>query len=120
MDSGESEVDYAAFMGLDWGSERHSVALQTAGCTEVETFTIKQTPEDLHSWFIKLQEKCGGRPVAVAIEQTKGAVIHALLSYRFVHVFRINPLSLANYRKGLVCEWSQGRSDRCRVPARLG
>ena len=64
-------------------------------------FTIKQTPDDLHSWFIKLQEKFGGRPVAVAIEQTKGAVIHALLSYRFVHVYRINPLSLANYRKAL-------------------
>jgi transposase len=37
--------------------------------------------------------------VAVAIEQTRGAVIHALLSYDFVHVFRINPLSLASYRK---------------------
>ena len=38
-------------------------------------------------------------PVAVAIEQTKGAVIHALLGHDFVHVFRINPLSLASYRK---------------------
>jgi len=99
MDSGASEVEYAAFIGLDWGSEMHSIALQAAGSKEIEMYTLKQTPEDLHSWLIKLRDKFGERPVAVAIEQTKGAVIHALLSYNFVHVFRINPLSLASYRK---------------------
>ena len=99
MDSDAREVDYAAFIGLDWGSERHSVALQVADSNQVEMYTLKQTPEDLHGWFLKLRDKFGGRPVAVAIEQTRGAVIHALLSYDFVHVFRVNPLSLASYRK---------------------
>lgn len=99
MDSDASEVKYVAFVGLDWGSEKHSVALQVAGCKEIETYTLKQTPEDLHGWCAKLRDKFDGRPVAVAIEQSKGAVIHALLSYDFVHVFRINPLSLASYRK---------------------
>jgi transposase len=99
MDSGESKIDYVAFIGLDWGSEKHSIALQAADSNEIEVFTLKQTPEDLHGWFIKLRDRFGGSPLAVAIEQTKGAVIHALLSYDFVHVFRINPLSLANYRK---------------------
>jgi transposase len=99
MDSDAIEVDYAAFIGLDWGSEKHSIALQAAGSKEIEMYTLKQTPEDLHGWFIRLRDKFGGRPVAVAIEQTRGAVIHALLSYDFVHVFRINPLSLASYRK---------------------
>ena len=106
MDSGESKVAYAAFIGLDWGSEKHSIALQAAGSKEIEIYTLKQTPEDLHDWLIKLRDKCGGRPVAVAIEQTKGAVIHALLSYSFVHVFRINPFSLASYRKA----FSPGRA----------
>ena len=99
IDSGEIKVAYAAFIGLDWGSEKHSIALQAAGSNEIETFTLKQTPEDLHGWFIRLRDKFDGRPVAVAIEQTRGAVIHALLSHSFVHVFRINPLSLASYRK---------------------
>jgi len=99
MDSDASQVEYAAFIGLDWGSEKHSVALQAVGSKEIEMYTLKQTPEDLHGWFSKLRDKVGGRPVAVAIEQTRGAVIHALLGYDFVHVFRINPLSLASYRK---------------------
>ena len=99
MDSDASKVGYAAFIGLDWGSEKHSVALQAADSKEIEIYTLKQTPEELHAWFLKLRDKFGGRPVAVAIEQTRGAVIHALLGYAFVHVFRINPHSLASYRK---------------------
>jgi len=99
MDSGAREVEYAAFIGLDWGSEKHSVAVQAAGCKEIEMYTLKQTPEEMHGWLFKLQDRFGGRPVAVAIEQTRGAVIHVLLGYDFVHVFRINPKSLADYRK---------------------
>lgn len=99
MDGNASTVDYAAFIGLDWGSEKHSIALQAAGSKEIERYELKQNPEDLHGWVIKLRDKFGGPPVAVAIEQTKGAVIHALMSYDFVHVFRINPKSMADYRK---------------------
>lgn len=99
MDHDASVVDYAAFVGLDWGSEKHAVALQAVGTKKIERFELKQTPEDLHGWVLKLRDKFGGRPVAVAIEQTRGAVIHALMSYDFVHVFRINPKSLADYRE---------------------
>jgi transposase len=93
------KVEYAAYIGLDWGSEKHSVAFKAVGCSGIEKQTLKQKPEDLHGWLLKLQDKFGGRPVAIAIEQTKGAVIHALLGYEFVHVFRINPKSLADYRR---------------------
>jgi transposase len=99
MDSIESGVEYAAFVGLDWGSAKHSVALRAAGSKAVERYPLEQKPEALHDWLIKLQVRFEGRPVAVAIEQTKGAVIHALLGYPFVHVFRINPLSSASYRQ---------------------
>jgi transposase len=99
MNSAELKVDYAAYIGLDWGDEEHSVTLKAAGGREIERFTLRQTPEELHVWLLKLRDKFGGRPIAVAIEQTKGAVIHALLGYDFVHVFRINPKSLADYRK---------------------
>jgi transposase len=99
MDRDANTIDYAAFVGLDWGSEKHSVVLQAAGSKEVECYELKQNPEDLHSWLNRLRDRFGGRFVAVAIEQTKGAVVHALMSYDFVHVFRINPKSMADYRK---------------------
>jgi len=90
------------------GSEKHSVAFQAADSKQIEMYTLKQTPEELHGWLFKLREKLGGRPVAVAIEQTKGAVIHALIGYGFVHIFRINPHSLASYRKAFA---SSGAKD---------
>jgi len=99
MNSDGLKIDYAAYIGLDWGSEKHSVAIKAHGSSEIERCVLKQTPEELHSWVIKLRDRFAGRPVAVAIEQTKGAVIHALLGYDFLHVFRINPKSLADYRK---------------------
>ena len=99
MDVDATVVDYAAFVGVDWGSEKHSIAFQAADSKQIEIYSLKQTPEELHGWFLKLRDKFGGRPVAVAIEQTRGAVIHALLHYDFVHVFRINPKSMADYRK---------------------
>lgn len=99
MDSQDGKVEYAAFIGLDWGSEKHAFTLQCAGSNEIEPGEIKQKPEEFHAWCLKLRDKFGGRPVALAIEQSKGPVIYALLSYSFVHIFRINPLSLASYRK---------------------
>lgn len=99
MNNNGNKIGYAAYIGLDWGSEKHSVAIKIADSDNIEIYLLKQTPEELHAWLCKLRSQFGGRPVAIAIEQTKGAVINALLGYDFVHVFRINPKSLADYRK---------------------
>jgi hypothetical protein len=94
-------VDYAAWIGLDWGSYKHAICLQATGSSSVERYTLAQKPEALQSWFMNLHARFGGRKVAVAIEQTRGAVIHFLLGFDFMHVFRIHPKSLKNYRDAL-------------------
>jgi len=95
------KVEYAAWIGLDWGSEKHVLALQPAGSEELECCTLEQTPEALHDWFVRLLARFPGRNVAIAIEQSKGAVINFLLGFDCVHVFRINPKSLKSYREAL-------------------
>jgi transposase len=95
------KVDYAAWIGLDWGSEKHAIALRPAGSSQIEQSELKQTPEMLHDWFLKLRKRFPGSKVAIAIEQSKGAVINFLLGFDFVHVFRVNPKSLKNYREAL-------------------
>lgn len=95
------KADYAAWIGLDWGSEKHALALQAADSNQVERCTLNQTPEALHDWFFKLLARFPGQKVAIAIEQSKGAVIHFLLAFDFVHIFPINPKSLKNYREAL-------------------
>jgi len=93
--------DYAAWLGMDWASEQHAVSLQTAESSPMERCVLEQKAECLHAWFINLRARFGGRKVAVAIEQSKGAVINFLLGLDFVHIFRVHPKSLKNYRQAL-------------------
>lgn len=95
-----TEVEYAAFIALDWADQEHAWALEanSAGAT-VEEGTLKNTPEAMEEWISNLQQRFAGRPVAVAIEQRRGAVIAMLSKYAHVTLYPIHPSTLANYRK---------------------
>jgi len=86
-----------AYIGLDWADERHSVHLQTAEGL-IEHRELEQKPAVLHDWVAQLQQRFGGGKIAVALEQRKGAVIHALLMYDCFVLYPINPKALARYR----------------------
>jgi len=88
----------AAWIGLDWGHHEHAFALQTAtGATEEGTLT--QSAETLHAWLQALAQRFGGRPVAVGLETSRGAVVAALLQYPWITIYPINPVTSARYRK---------------------
>ena len=58
-----------------------------------------EAPHVLHGWVAQLRERFGGRPVGIAIEQRRGAVIHALMQYEFLVLYPVNPKALARYRE---------------------
>jgi transposase len=87
-----------AYIGLDWADEQHSVPLQTADGA-IAHRTLEQKPAVLHEWVAQLQERFRGGKIAVALEQRKGAVIHALLLYDCFVLYPINPKALARYRE---------------------
>jgi len=87
-----------AYIGLDWGDERHSVHLQTAEGA-IEHVEVEQKPAVLHEWIAQLQQRFGAGKIALALEQRKGAVVHALLMYDFFVLYPINPKALARYRE---------------------
>jgi transposase len=87
-----------ACIGLDWADERHSVHLQTAD-RRIEHLELEQKPAVLHEWIAQLQRRFAGGKIAVALEQRKGAVIHALLLYDCFILYPINPKALARYRE---------------------
>ena len=85
------------WIGLDWGDKEHAFAWQDqAG--QSERGKIEHTPENLHGWLRQIGERFGGRPVALAIEASRGAVIHALLDYPWLTIYPINPMTSARYR----------------------
>jgi transposase len=91
--------DYAAFIAIDWADQKHVFSLQVAGQTKKETGTLEQKPEVIGPWVAKLQERFGGRPVAIAVEQSRGALIHALLSYHFLVIYPLHPTTVAKFRE---------------------
>ena len=65
----------------------------------VEQLELEQRPHVLHGWVAQLRERFGGRPVGIAIEQRRGAVVHALMQYDFLVLYPVNPKTLARYRE---------------------
>ncbi len=101
MNKQMEKIDYAAWIGIDWATDRHAICLQAADSNRIEHCVLEQKPEALNAWFMELQLRFGGRKLAVAIEQSKGAVINFLLGLSFVDIFRVHPKSLKNYREAL-------------------
>ncbi len=92
-----SPVQPEAWIGLDWGDKNHAFALQDRS-GKSESGTIDHSAENLHQWLGELAQRYGSRPVALAIEASRGAVVHALLQYPWLKIYPINPVTSARYR----------------------
>jgi transposase len=95
----KDSLEIAAFVGLDWADQKHVLSLREAGSTETQRSSLEQTPEALQSWLHDLRQRFKGRPVAVAVEQTRGALIYALMHAEFLHIYPVNPQTLAKMRQ---------------------
>jgi transposase len=92
---------FAAFIGVDWADAQHDVSLRAADTLVCERSVVAHTPQALHAWMSSLRERFGGRPLALAVEQSRGPLLYALLRYEFLTLFPVPPLKLAEYRKAL-------------------
>src|SRR5947208_11948927 len=87
-----------AWIGLDWGDQKHSFALQERS-GQVQTGTLEHSAENLHRWLKELEQRFGGRPVRLGIETSRNAVVAALLHYPWLEIYPINPVTSARYRR---------------------
>ena len=88
---------YAAFVGIDWADAEHAVCLLEEDA--VEHTTVPQEAAALDAWVTGLRQRFGDRPVAVCLEQSRGALLYALLKYNGLVLFPLNPKQLARYRE---------------------
>jgi transposase len=58
-----------------------------------------QTPEEIAEWIAALRCQFPGQQIAVAIEQSRGAVVYALMQYDFLTLFPVNPVMVAKFRQ---------------------
>ena len=91
--------EYAALIGLDWATEKHDVCLWDAATGKSRHRVIEHTPEALAEWLAELQASYPGRRLAVCLEQSRGALMYALMDHAFLDLYPINPVTLARYRE---------------------
>ena len=89
---------FKAFIGMDWADAKHDICLQVRGSEEQESACIEHRVDAIEAWARGLHERVGG-PIAIALEQSRGPIVYALLKYDFLVLFPISPVMLAKYRK---------------------
>jgi len=95
------EPEWAAFVALDWADRKHVWKLAVAGSRERQAGELEQSPEAVDVWACQLQRRFGGRPVAVAVEQSRGALVYLLMKYPHLVIYPIHPTTAARFREAL-------------------
>jgi transposase len=94
-----STVALAALIGIDWADQHHDIALLASDSTTIEPCRLAHDPAVLATWLAALEQRFGGRPVGIAVETSRGPLVHALLDAPFVVLYPINPRSLQRFRE---------------------
>jgi len=97
--SASSEPEWAAFAAIDWADQKNYWRLQPAGSPQCEHGELDNTPEAVEVWAASLQQRFGGRPIALCMEQSRGALTYMLTKYPHLVVFPIHPTTAARYRE---------------------
>lgn len=96
------EPVWAAYVAIDWADRKHVWKIQAAAGGPIESGELEHTPEAVEVWATQLATRFSGRPIAVALEQSRGAVVFALTKYSHLHLYPIYPSTLAHFRQALV------------------
>jgi transposase len=126
-----SAVPIVCWVGLDWADKKHCLVVRSAPGAAPRRHLVEHKPEALDSWFLQLRKDHPQGQIAVAVEQSRGPVLYALMKYDFLAIYPVNPRCLADYRRAfkisgakddpldadLLCELVCLHADRLRVLA---
>src|SRR5215831_818838 len=95
------QENIVAWVGLDGADDGHQICEYDVQTGRKQHYAVVPSVESLQEWVNQLRIRYGGKRVAVVLEQTRGALIHALMSTDFIKIYPVNPQSLAKLRKAL-------------------
>lgn len=116
-----------ALVGVDWGDKKHVYEVRGAdGKRRRDTF--ESSPEAVHAWVAGLRSDYPSGTIAVAVEQSRGALIFALSRYEFLDLLPVAPARTAAYRAvarpsgaktdsidtGLICDYAEKHGEALR------
>src|SRR5262245_55879437 len=84
-----------------WADRKHVWCLQAAGSRKREAGELEHKVEAVETWVAELGRRFGHRPIAVAVEQVKGALVFLLNKYECLHIFPVPSTMTAKMREAL-------------------
>lgn len=94
-----AEPEFAALIGVDWGTESHAIALHDLGNDRIEHDSVSCDPAAIQAWLAKLQERFPGKKIALCVELSRGPLISQLAEHSFIEIYPLNPITSARFRK---------------------
>jgi len=94
-----AEPEYAAFAAIDWADQKNFWRLLPAGSDRSEQGQLDNTPEAVEAWAVNLEQRFGGKPIALCLEQSRGPLVYMLSKYPHLELFPVHPTTAARYRE---------------------
>jgi transposase len=86
------------FIGIDWADQKHDIyIIDRHGKGSHQE--LKHSAENIDSWVGEMLKLSGGKPIAIMLEQSRGALVYALMFREDVLLYPVNPKQLARYRE---------------------
>ena len=92
---------FQVVIGLDWADEKHTICLVDQKKDAKEFGCLEQSPEAISAWANSLRRRFPESRIAVCLEQSRGALIYALMKFEFLTLVPVNPKQLASFREAL-------------------
>lgn len=89
----------AVLIGIDWADQHHDIAWQVHPDAPVEHRRVPHTPEAIDAWFVEMRRRFPDGALGIAVETSRGPLVHALLEHADVVLYPVNPRSLQRFRE---------------------
>lgn len=96
----QQSMEFEVFVGIDWADRKHVGHIIT-GNGKKRGFELDQTPSAIANWVQSMIKQFGRGRIAVCLEQSRGALVAALMKYRNLVLFPVNPKQLARFREAM-------------------
>ena len=83
---------------MDWADQKHDVYVIDRNGKGFHR-VLEHSAENIEAWVGDMLKLAGGQPIAIMLEQSRGALIYALMFREDVLLYPINPKQLACYRE---------------------
>jgi len=89
------------WLGIDWADQKHRWALRVEGQSRIQQGELEHTPEAIEQFVSSLALQFPGQRVAVALEQSRGALLFLLGKYAHLILYPLHPNMVNHYRKSV-------------------